>query len=143
MWAKSESTGSRGFQRVGHVQIVRPCFGPVLPGMGTGVRADKSLLPVSGHPPIVSPQCFGVVLPFVPKEIAKAMDPVTIPYEPVPIVVAALMAEVPQKRAVWFVHLVPPLLALRIIRFSSFAGFAVHDYLGYRRLLKFPSETLR
>ena len=96
MWVKSESTGSRGFQRVGHVQIVRPCFGPVLPGMGTGVRADKSLLPVSGHPPIVSPQCFGVVLPFVPKEIAKAMDPVTIPYEPVPIVVATLMAEVPK-----------------------------------------------
>jgi hypothetical protein len=26
-------------------------------------------------------------------------------------------------------------------RFSSFAGFAVHDYLGYRRLLKFPSPT--
>jgi hypothetical protein len=26
-------------------------------------------------------------------------------------------------------------------RFSSFAGFAVHDYLGYRRLLKLPSQT--
>jgi hypothetical protein len=24
-------------------------------------------------------------------------------------------------------------------RFSAFAGFAVHDYLGYRRLLKSPS----
>ena len=28
-------------------------------------------------------------------------------------------------------------------RFSSFAGFAVHDYLGYRRLLKSPSGTLQ
>jgi hypothetical protein len=26
-------------------------------------------------------------------------------------------------------------------RFSSFAGFAVHDYLGYRRLLNSPSQT--
>ena len=26
-------------------------------------------------------------------------------------------------------------------RFSSFAGFAVHDYLGYRRLLKAPAQT--
>ena len=26
-------------------------------------------------------------------------------------------------------------------RFSSFAGFAIHDYLGYRRLLEFPSRT--
>ena len=26
-------------------------------------------------------------------------------------------------------------------RFSSFAGFAVHDYLGYRRLLKLSSQT--
>jgi hypothetical protein len=25
--------------------------------------------------------------------------------------------------------------------FSSFSGFAVHDYLGYRRLLNFPSQT--
>jgi hypothetical protein len=25
--------------------------------------------------------------------------------------------------------------------FSSFAGFAVHDYLGYRRLLNSPSQT--
>ena len=45
------------------------------------------------------------------------MDPITIPYEPVPIGVAALMAEVPQNRAIWFVHLVPPLLA-----FTSFAS---------------------
>lgn len=25
--------------------------------------------------------------------------------------------------------------------FSSFSGFAVHDYLGYRRLLNSPSQT--
>jgi len=28
-----------------------------------------------------------------------------------------------------------------LARFSSFAGFAIHDYLGYHRLLKSPSQT--
>src|SRR5271157_5803986 len=65
---QGQAAGSRGLQRIGHVQVVGPSLGPVFPRMDAGVRTDELLLPGSAWPLVVMLlERLGVVLPLVAK----------------------------------------------------------------------------
>ena len=83
-----QSTGRSGFQGIGHMQIVRPGFGPVLPGMRTRIGADEPLRPVCRRTPLVIPrQSRAIICTLVPEEVAKSVEPVTGLEQPFPIII--------------------------------------------------------
>ena len=112
-----DAEAERGAQAVHDVQVVRPGLGPVLPGMHGGVGADVRLRPVGGRPLlVVALERLGVAGPLVAEQLrGKRVEPGGAPDQPVPVVVADLVAEVAQQRAVGLVHGVPDLLALGVV----------------------------
>src|SRR6266851_3652256 len=98
------------------MQIVRPGFGPVLPGMRPRIGADEPLRPVwRGTLLVVPRQSLAIICTLVPEEVAKSVEPVTGLEQPIPIIMATLVAKVAQEGAIRFVHLAPPLLPLRVV----------------------------
>ena len=90
-----------GVDRVPHVQVMRPAFGPVFPRVGAGVSADVVQPPVGRRAfAVVALQTGGVVLRLVAKQRSKTVHPRRSAHQPVPIVVANFMAKVSQQRAV-------------------------------------------
>ena len=96
-------------QGVGHVQVVGPGLGPVFPGMGAGVGADKPLLPVGGRSLLVMAlEGLGVVFPLVAETLAEIAPGGAVLDQPVPVIMSDLMAKMPQQRAVRLVQVEPP-----------------------------------
>ncbi len=90
---------------VADVQVMRPALGPVFPRMHAGIGADVVQRPVRARAlRIVGLQAGRVVLGFIAEQGAKALQPVGAGDQPVPVVVADLMAEMPEQRAVGLMH---------------------------------------
>ena len=60
-----------------------------------------------------------VVLPLIAEQLAKRREPLAVPDETIPIVVTALVPEMPEQRAIRFVQLRPPAFALGIVGFRD------------------------
>src|SRR5262245_53453958 len=97
---------------------MRPGFGPVLPGMRRRVGADVSIDPARGRTVlVVGFQRRRIVGTFVAEKGAKALQPGAVQNQPVPVVVADLMAKMTEQRAIWLVQLEPSLFPLGSIGF--------------------------
>ncbi len=108
------------FQRIDHVQVVGPGFGPVFPRVRCSVAADEALFPVGDRTVLVVPlECVAIILALVAEQRAVAVDPWCIGNQAVEIIVAALVTEVTQQRAITFVHLFARALALGRIGFGD------------------------
>src|SRR5471032_723933 len=103
-----------GVDSVHHVQVVRPGFGPVFPRMHRRVGADVMLLPVQRRTLLVMPlKGFGVARSIVAEQATKRFQPMAVGDQSIPVVMADLMTEVPEQRAIRLVHLHPNLFADR------------------------------
>ena len=127
----------RRFQRVHHVQVMRPGLGPVFPRVRTGVAAHETLFPI-GHRAgfIVTLERIAVVFALVAEQRAVAVDPFGIGHQAVEIIVAAFMAEVTQQRAVAFMHLFARALALGRIGFGDVQGDQAIVVAGHHALVR-------
>ena len=129
--------GHGGVQAVDDVQVMGPGFGPVFPGVGAGVGADKSLGPVGRRTLlVVLLQRLGIVCAFIPEQGAERFEPLAIPDQPIPVIVPDLVAEVADQGAVGLVHGRANLLAPGVIGFfrvkgNQAAGVAGHYPLAF------------
>ena len=101
---------------------MRPRLGPVLPGMRSGVDADKVVLPVGRRAGgIISLQRFVVIDPsrLSPKMRAKAFEKLGITHDAVPIIMAALVAKMTDERAIRFLHRQPRFFPVEIVGFRD------------------------
>src|SRR5690606_37214853 len=90
------------------MQVVRPGFGKVLPGVGAGVGAHIPLAPIRLWPVgIVCLQGRGVVASLVAEHRLEGTMPDAVPDQAVPVVVAGLMAEVTEDRPVGLCDALP------------------------------------
>jgi hypothetical protein len=85
--------------------------------MGTRISADEFGLPVLSRAiGIVPLQGLSVILALVPEHLAEALNAGIIANQDVPIVMADLMPEVPEQRAIGLAHARAPSLPLGIVR---------------------------
>ena len=120
--------------RVDHVEIVRPGLGPVFPRMGAGVGADEALLPVGGRGAlVVRLERLGVVGALVAEDAPELLERRRARDQPIPVVVAALVAHVPEQRPIRLVERRPPLLALGIVGFGDVDGDDAVGVAGQHR----------
>ena len=102
---RNQPETARGVDRVAHVQVMRPALGPVFPGVGGGVGADKIPLPVGGWAfGVVALQTGGVVDRLVTEQLVEPVHPPGASDQPVPVVMTHLMAKVTQQGAVRLPH---------------------------------------
>ncbi len=95
---------------------MRPRLGPVFQRMGTRVSADESILPVGGSAfGVVGLERSVVVGPFVAEYLSKSVECAGVLDQSIPIVVSALMPEVPRQRSIRFTQRVAAPLTLRIV----------------------------
>ncbi len=112
-----------GICRVGHVQVVRPGFGPVLPRMRTGVAGHETVAPIGDRALLVMRlEGGGVVGAFVAEQRAIVFQPVRRIDQQVPVVVADLVPEMPHQRSIRFPHLGANALAHCVFRFLCVEG---------------------
>ncbi len=112
--AQRKSVALGGLERVDHVQVMRPGFRPVLPGMHGGVGADERIRPVRGRALlVVALHRLVVVERVVAEELAKCAEQVAVPDQPVPVVVADLMPQVAEHGAIGLAHLLAHVFAKR------------------------------
>ena len=101
-----DAEAHRRVRGVGHVQVVGPGLGPVLPRMRTRVAGDEAVGPVGRRAAVVvAAQRRRVVGPLVAEELAEAVEPRRRVDQQVPVVVADLVAEMADQRAVGLAHL--------------------------------------
>src|SRR5208283_6013872 len=102
---------------------MRPCFGPVLPGVSAGVGGDERHRPVNlGALLMMAIERPAIILPLVAEEPAKLIDLVGSLDQPVPEVMADLVPKVAQECPVRLVHLKSPRLALCIVGLGHVDG---------------------
>src|SRR4051794_30984862 len=102
------------------MQVMSPCLRPIFPGMNTRIGADKSLFPVGLGPfLIVTIQGRGIILTLIAKTLAKRLEQIAVLDEPVPIIMADLVAKMAQQGSVWLMHLQPALFPLGIVSFHD------------------------
>src|ERR1700719_5197891 len=95
---------------------MRPGLGKILPRMRRGIGADEFLLPVRHHAiGVIGLQRLAVIHRLVAKNLAARFGEAAIAHQHVPKIMADLMAEVPEQRAIWLVHWGAALLALDVI----------------------------
>src|SRR5262245_19103766 len=91
----AQAERARGFERVDHVEVVRPGLCEILPGVRAGIGGDEMLRPVGRRPfGIVALERGGVVLPFVAEYRAEFLELRRRRDQAIPIVVRDLVAEV-------------------------------------------------
>ncbi|KAF1057161.1 MAG: hypothetical protein GAK39_06368 [Variovorax sp.] len=118
-----DAEAHRGVGRVGHVQVVGPGLGPVLPRMHAGVAAHETLRPVGRRAlVVVLLQRGAVVGALVAEQRAEVLEPGRGPHQQVPVVVADLVAEVAHQRAVGLAHLGADALAHRVLGLLGIEG---------------------
>ncbi len=102
------------FERVGDVQVVREGLGPVLPGVARRIGGDVAGLPVRWRAiPVMTLQGILVVHRFVAEDISEALQPAGIvANQPVPVIVAELVAEMAEQGAIVLAHFGSQFLAL-------------------------------
>ena len=104
--AGAHAQAQGGVQGVHHVQVMRPGFRPVFPGVHAGVGADEVRLPVGGRACfIVVLQGLAVVGTLITEQRAAGVQPGAVGDQPVPVVMADLVAEMPEQGAVGFAKL--------------------------------------
>src|SRR5205823_805237 len=92
--ADANAEGAGRLQRIDNMEIMRKCFGEVLPGMHTGIGAHKNALPAARRAIIIVAlaRCV-IVLSFVAEESAAALDIAAVTHELIPIVVPNLVPD--------------------------------------------------
>src|SRR5260221_13932046 len=101
------------------MKIVGPRLGPILPWVGARVSADESLLPIDrGAVFIVILQCLLVVSLLVAENLSESDEPVTVPDQSIPVIMADFVPKMTQQRTVRLAHGQSPLFAFRVIRFG-------------------------
>ena len=121
--ARIDAEAHRRVRRVGHVQVVRPGLGPVLPRVRAGVAGDAAVGPVGSRPLfVVHAQRVHVVGALVAEEFAEIEQPLRRVDQPVPVVVADLVAEMTHQRAVRLAHLGADLLAHHVLGLGGVQG---------------------
>ena len=108
--------GGGGFERVRHVEIVRPRLCPILPGMGAGIRAHELLLPLGRRTClIVTLQRACVVVTLVTKQGSELIQVRTPLDQPRPVVVTNLVSHVSEQGAIRFSQRLAPLLPFGVV----------------------------
>lgn len=99
------------------MQVVGDRLGPVLPGVHGRVLTDEPVGPVGRRAVlVVLVECLAVVVGLVAEQLAERDEPVVVAVdEYVPVVVADLVTEVTEHRAVGLTHLMTHLLTVGIV----------------------------
>ena len=119
-----QTKARRCVQRVTHMQVVRPGFGPVFPRVGRRVAADVIEPPVFGWPSgVVVLQAGRVVLRLITKKLAKCIQPCRVFNQPIPKVVACFVTKVAQQGSVRLAHLAADRFANRVVSFLQVQGY--------------------
>ena len=122
-----DSQAFAGLQTIHDLQIVRPRFRPVFPGMGGRVGADVALLPAPHIATfIVRAQGRRIIQPLIAKPFPKRQPlrifPRQLRQKSLPQVVPTLMAEVPQQSPASLSELLPIDLPIGIVRLLQIDG---------------------
>src|SRR5690349_5524605 len=98
------------------MQVVRPGFSKVFPGMGRRISGYKPLLPVRKRSlRVMTLECSLIVLTIISKQGAAGLELAAITHKQIPVVVSDLMPKVTEQCAIGFAHLCAPPLALDVV----------------------------
>ena len=135
--ARLTSRVARRIHRVDDVYVVRPRFGEVLPGMGARIEADERVLPtVRRAAPIVRLQRRRIVGALVAEQRAEIFDQLGVLDEPIPVVMADLVPQMAEHRAVRLVEPLTHRFAVRVVGFHDVhrqLALVVADHHGVLR----------
>ena len=122
---------------------MRPALRPVLPGMRGGIGAHEPLLPVGRRTVlVVLIQRLRIVLALVAEERTPALEARAGLHQPLPVVMADLVAEVSKHRSIRLVQGDAPLLALGIVGLAEVQGDHAARMAGFHRLARRVGEKL-
>ena len=134
-FAGAHAEAQSGVDGVHHMQIMRPGFGPVFPGVHGGVGADAGVVPIRARAVlVVLVEGVGVTGAFVAEQVAKRWKPVAVGDQPIPIVMADFMAKVAEQGAVRFAHLHTDFFAVGVVGFLDVEGDQAVGMAGGRRV---------
>src|SRR5262249_40401165 len=103
-----------------HVQEVSPGFSPVFPGMGGGISADITFLPIWRSTRLIiflkRPTIIGG---FIAKQLAIVVEKAGAGHETIPVIVTDFVAKMTKQGAIRLSHFVPHFFACGIVGFGD------------------------
>jgi hypothetical protein len=116
--AQPNAEGGGGFERIDHVEIVRPGLRKILPGVCARVRCHEPLGPVGRGPgSVVALQRDLVILTLVAEQLSKLIEGGRIRHQVIPVIVSDLVPEMTEQRAVRLGQGLALALALDVVGF--------------------------